>query len=134
MKTKPILLLTALALAIGGGVYGIREYFRGPVDSAGREASAILTPQQLVLEFSADEQVAQAKYGGKVIQVTGMVDKIEGNEVFLKADSPDSYVRCTFLGPPMARVGNEVSIKGVCSGVIILLGVEVQLEQCAIVE
>lgn len=134
MKTKPILLLAAVALAVGGGIYAFREYFRGPVDSAGREASAVLTPQQLVLEFSTNEEVAQAKYGGAVVQVTGMVDKVEGNEVYLKGDIPDAFVRCTFLSPPIARVGNEVSIKGVCSGVIMLLGVEVQLEQCAIVE
>ncbi len=132
MKTRTILLLL-LVLVLAGVIFGLREYFRGPTNSAGRDVAAVVSADQLVSEFLLNEQAAEAKYLGQVVQVQGTASRVEGNEVLLEKDA-DNFVRCTFLSQPTVTAGKEVSIKGVFSGAILLLGVEVQLEQCAIVE
>ena len=134
MKTRPILLLTALALAVGGGVYAYMEYNRGVENTAADAAAASLTAEQLVNEFIDDESAANTKYTGKVVEVKGMVKSIDGNTVLLTAGADDAEVSCTFDSSPMTRVANPVTLKGECAGFDALIGAQVQLVRCAIVE
>ena len=63
-------------------------------------------------EFATDEEASNAQYISKVIQVSGTVDRIEGNDVILATGTPDNTVRCTFDAPPAVRTGSTVAIKG----------------------
>lgn len=134
MKTKAVLLVTVLALAVGGGVYGYREYNRGVANTADETPTEQLTAERLVAEFATDEEASNAKYISKVIQVSGTVDRIEGNDIILSTGTPDNTVRCTFDAPPAVRTGSTVAIKGECAGAIVMIGAEVQMARCAIVE
>ncbi len=134
MKRKTVLLLVVVALGLAGGTYGVREYFRGPEDKSSETAVATLTAEQLALEFMNDEASATAKYVGKVVQVTGTVERIEGKDVFLRTNAADNVVRCTFISKPAIKAEDIVAIKGDCGGAIVMIGAEVQLSQCAVVE
>lgn len=134
MKTRSIVLLSVLVLAVGGGAYAYKEYNRGVEDTSAEAAAATLSAEQLVNEFKADEAASNTKYTGKVVEVAGMVKSIDGNTVVLSAGADDAEVSCTFEASPMARLANNIKVKGECAGFDGLIGAQVQLVRCSIVE
>src|ERR1035437_300852 len=89
-----------------------------------------VTAEQLLTEFTKNEQAANAKYlsesGGKVIQVSGIVAEIDQKgdttlTISLKGLSDSQRINCSMekTGIPEAKslkVGDKVSIKGECTG------------------
>jgi hypothetical protein len=134
MKTSHILLAVGAVATIAGGTYAYREYNRGVADTAGEDAKSTVTAEVLVAEFAADENAANTRYVGQVVEVSGTVKSIEGNTVTLAAGGPDDLVTCAFGSAPAARAATPVKIKGEVSGSMTLMGTEVQLVRCAIVE
>ncbi|MFZ1686827.1 MAG: hypothetical protein WAU70_05385 [Flavobacteriales bacterium] len=134
MKTRSTLLLAAAALAVGVGIYGYSEYNRGVEDTSGESAVATLSAVQLVNEFVADENAANTKYTGKVLEVKGAVKSMDGNAVLLSGGTDDSEVSCTFDKTPKVAPAAVVTIKGECAGFDGLIVAQVQLVRCAIVE
>lgn len=134
MTPKRAILILGIVGATVGGWYAYREYTRGVESTAEESAAATLKAEQLVADFVADENAANAKYVGKVIEVVGTVKSIEGTIVYLRVGDADDVVVCTFDSQPMTRVATPVRIRGECSGAKELLGVEVELMRCAIVE
>ncbi|MEO8067114.1 MAG: hypothetical protein ABI599_05430 [Flavobacteriales bacterium] len=134
MKTKSILLLSTLVLAIGGGSYAYKEYNRGVEDASREDAAAALSAEQLVNEFKADEAASNTKYTGKIVEVVGVVKSVDGSTLVLSAGAEDAEVSCSFESTPMVRTANKVTVKGECAGFDALIGAQVQLVRCAIVE
>ncbi|QQR87163.1 MAG: hypothetical protein IPJ76_02735 [Flavobacteriales bacterium] len=134
MTPKRAILILGIVAASVGGWYAYREYNRGVESTAEESAAATLNAEQLVADFVADENAANTKYVGKVVEVVGTVKSIEGNIVYLGVGAADDVVVCTFTSTPMTRVATPVRIRGEVSGAKELLGIEVELSRCAIVE
>jgi tRNA_anti-like len=134
MTPKRAIIILVLVAASVGGWYAYSEYNRGVESTAEESAAATLKAEQLVADFVADENAANAKYVGKVVQVTGTVKSVEGNTVLVEAGPDGAEVSCTFDAQPLARQATPVIIKGECAGFDGLISAQVQLVRCAIVE
>ncbi len=88
----------------------------------------IVSAEELYKEFTTDKNAAEKKYNGKMIQLTGVINKLESNDsltiavfVFNEGDFGDEGIRCTML----PKYSNDISIfnlkmpitlKAYCSG------------------
>jgi len=102
-----------------------------------------VTAEQLLTEFTKNEQAANAKYlsasGGKVILVSGIIAEIvhKGDttlNISLKGLSDSQRINCSMgkTGIPGARslkAGNKVAMKGVCTGYLDITN-EVSMVNC----
>lgn len=140
MKNRQILILgLILGIALAGalGYY----FFEKPTPSAsGMDAAFTLTSGELFDAFNENEEVANAKYLNQVLEVQGkLADKpVQSDSVMvlvLGSGMGPFGVSCAFAGEEIARAqaartGEEITIKGICSG---FLG-DVNLTQCAVVQ
>jgi len=102
-----------------------------------------VTAEQLLTEFTKNEQAANSKYlsesGGKVIQVSGLIAEIEQKgdttlTISLKGLSDSQRINCSMekTGIPEAKslkAGDKVSIKGECTGYLDITN-EVSMVNC----
>ena len=106
------------------------------------EAYFSLTSQELYSDYQINRQVAEQKFNGKVVEISGFLDKVETPEsmtiaVFVLSDGifGDEGIRCTMLlnhsENIMSNAGQKVKLKGYCTG---YNDTDVILEKCSIVE
>jgi hypothetical protein len=124
---KKILLFGLVALVIGGGV-GYYLYNK-PHEAIGK-ANFTITATDLAAEFDKDETAANAKYIGKdgnmiVVQVSGKISDVKndtsGITIALETGDPINGVSCVLdrFTKQMRtdyKVGEEVKLKGLCTG------------------
>lgn len=148
MKKKSIIrysLLFAFVFAVVAVFYGYKEFNRKPKTLTEETASFSLTQEDLLNAFSTDEKAATLKFGGKVIEVTGIVKLVEtdengNNTVVLSSSSSLSSIRCsidTTQSQTTASIqpNTKISIKGICTGFIadeLGLGSDVILNRCVL--
>jgi hypothetical protein len=120
---KIILLLFAAAVVIGGGV-GYYMWNKPHKDMSKAAAVFSLDADALFSEYEADESAADAKYLGKVVQVSGTVAQVLPGEkitIVLETENGIFGVKCE-LDPfsdvefPDYQPGDKVHLKGECSG------------------
>ena len=134
------LFLFALVIAIAGGGIGYYLWNKPPEGVAKKKPDFILTPAKLLTDFQNNEEAANAKYLGKVVQLNGTILEIVPGEnmemqVILETGDLMARVSCvmkedynTFLERKLKR-GDTVTIKGFCTGVIM----DVVVDRCVIV-
>ena len=123
------------------------QYNRKGLNIADVEASAEVSADDLIRQFSQNESDANKKFLSKIIEVSGTVKKIETNEtglttVVLGDNSSTSSVRCSIdsLQNESAKsipVNAPVKLKGFCTGYIsdeLGLGADVILTNCSLVK
>ena len=127
------LILFGIGLFAAFGTY--MYVFHKPHRNIAKEKPAFtMQADQLLTEFSADEQAGYAKYGNLVVQVTGEVVEINVTEkgASMVYVSPMEGVSCTLDSATVARyepelsnvnVGDEVTLKGQCDGYDFIMGV-----------
>lgn len=112
--------------------------FKKPARTAASEDALFsLSVKELTTEFESNENTANAKYLNKVVQVFGTVETISEseNEISITLKDPGSIagVTCSFDKSEMdknrVKAGQEISIKGICSGFLM----DVVLNKCALV-
>ena len=138
MKQKTILIIAAIAVIVAIAAYAGWYIFRPGNTSVKKGADFELNATELVNAFEMNEEDANAKYLGKIIQVTGRVDDItiekEVVTVTLKNAEDISGVICSFDGSSYPEeeldTGQTVSIKGICSGYLL----DVVLNKCTVVK
>ena len=133
---RNLLGLAAIILACFG--YGFYMYKKKPADIRKEPALYQLSAASLVAEFNKDESAANSKYLDKVIAVKGKIADIKTDSagqatVFLDSGDLMAAVTCSFYQDetPAAkalRQGNEVTIKGKCTGKLM----DVVLNKCSI--
>jgi hypothetical protein len=108
------------------GLYGIYLYNKKPADTRDQNPDFELSSTQLVKDFSADEQAASQKYNDRILLINGKVSEINLNSttVILDAADPIAMVTCSFYADESAhlknlKVGDELKIKGKCTGKLI---------------
>jgi hypothetical protein len=132
MIMRKLLLLLLIFLAIGGG-FAYYQWNK-PHKTVENEDAIQITARQLFTEYSTDEGAADAKYLNRALQVTGTIAVIDMNQdsqrfVILQSDDPLNGVMCTMRDDNwQAQVGQQVSVKGYCSGFIS----DVKLTDCII--
>ncbi len=141
---------TWLKIVIGLIVVGIIAIFliykfvynKQHPDFENLEANYTTTAQVLYQAYKTNNDIASAKYDGKIIAVTGNLSKIETADslviavfVFTQGDFGDEGIRCTMLQKFNNDAGKlqpdgEVKIKGYCTG---FNETDVILEKCSII-
>jgi hypothetical protein len=134
------ILFILLFLAVAGGAIGYYMWNKPHASVSGKTPDFSLSPAALLADFQQDEQAANTKYLGKIIQVSGKIlEIIPGEElqmqVVLETGDLMSRVSCgleenheAFLERGLKK-GDPVTIKGFCSGMTL----DVVLDRCVIV-
>ncbi|HUM89545.1 MAG TPA: hypothetical protein PKV50_08440 [Prolixibacteraceae bacterium] len=128
-----------MALIITTGLLAMSYVFRSPENSVAKEQAVFqIGANDLFSSFETDENAANEKFIGKVIEVSGEVVSTEQTangqlEVLLMVENPMGGVRCVFETAQQKvigklKTGQTVSIKGKCSGMLM----EVVLDNCAL--
>jgi len=120
MKKVLILLLVIGALGAGIGYY----IYNKPVASLeNKKADVVVSASQLIADYEADEKSADAKYHGKVVEVSGKVADIVTNEgkttVHLETPNPMSVITFEMEAGSETgalKAGDEATLKGKCTG------------------
>lgn len=121
MMTRKKTLLFLFFFLLAAIAIGYYFYNKGPED-LGTSKAVSVTAQDLYQAYLADTSVAQDKYTGKVLLVTGLIARIDKNQqdetiVSLKTNEGNAYINCSIENtPPDLTVSSEVRIKGLCSG------------------
>jgi len=136
-KTGRLIIL--LVIIIAGGIAAMSYIFRGSDKSVKNEKAVYaLTSEELFTAFDENETIANEKFLGKVIEVSGEVTGIEKTEngplvILLSASSPMGGIRCTFETnqenvSEKVTTGSTHTVKGKCSGMLM----EVVLDNCSL--
>lgn len=121
-----IIILTAISIAAMG-----IHLFSKPHQGIRNETPVLsINSSLLVADFENNENVANSKYLGKIIEVTGMITEKDSASVILKANDL-AGVNCAMdknYSISTLREGQQVKIKGICTGVL----TDVVLVDCVI--
>ncbi len=140
-RKKNIALLIVLLLA-AGAFTGYHFYNKGPVNIQKANAQQVAATT-LYNDFIADTAVAQKKYSGKILLVSGNVADVSLNQqgqsiILLKTSNGGGFINCT-LQKKTTGIHKEqsIKIKGICSGlgeadVELGLQPDLYLERCII--
>ena len=130
------LILVALLII---ALFGLKEYFRTPRSMMNAKADWTGSDRELAMAFEINEKAANARYLGKVLQVTGFIDNVssEGDSIFnlVLGVEQEAKVSCT-MSPSQnenvrkLRIGDRVSIRGECAGYL----ADVELNRCVLVK
>jgi len=110
--------------------------YNKPRQSAGNKTAAVtLSAIVLYKQYEANENTANKKYLGKVIEVQGSVSAISQQNglsvLSLKTGNPAGAINCQlFTNDKISavKVGDAVTIKGKCTGFLM----DVNLVDCAL--
>lgn len=119
---KTILIILALGLVAGAVVAYM--LWNKPHRTADEKPFAMLTANDLFVEFSTNETVAWEKYRDKVIQISGTVEEIKkdasGNTdiVFTTDDILGKVIVTLKTGANAEAIetGTTLEVKGICNG------------------
>ena len=127
MSTKnKIIIAIALIAAIAFGVYYYvfvySSQHRRQVQS---ETGIVITSDSLVAKYQADEKLANSLYLNKAVVVTGVllsIDKNQEGKTTLVIGRSESFsnvsVTMTSNTPITQKVGESITIKGLCTGAL----------------
>ena len=99
------------------------------------ETAITVTAQAILDAYNTDEKKANTLYLDKAIEVSGEVAGVSKTQqgktvVSLKTTDPMAGIRCTMKEAVEVTTGNNVRIKGICSGFLM----DVTLIDCYIVK
>ena len=123
-KKKTILWLGILLLLLIGAGWAWHLYNKPHQSAAGESSDLSIDADSLYHQYPSDEKIADQKYMGKVISITGKLTDIQhsGNaEIWiLSAQRDGGGVNCQlFAGTkpdPEPQPGDAVTVKGRCTG------------------
>ena len=139
MNRKIKILLVAVAVIILIAVaYLFREYNRTPTNVADITAAETISAPDLIAAFENNETLANEKFTGKIIEVTGVISSIHNEadtvvSVRMETGDPLHKINCALAKNEMAEIknyatGQSIAIKGYCTGYLL----DVELNRCVI--
>ena len=112
-----------IVLGVIGAGFGYYMYNKPVASLEKKKADVQVTAAQLIADYEANEQAANDKYLGKVVEVSGKITDITSEEgklkIHIETPSPMSLVICEMedaTTPGSIKAGDEAKIKGMCSG------------------
>ena len=121
-KTKKIILVAVLLVAVLGASVGYYLYNKGPIDVK-NSSSIKITAEELYKAFSTDSTSSLKKYAGNILLIKGRVTSISVDQqkekiILLKTTADGASINCTMeKDPGNINTNEEVNIKGICSGI-----------------
>ena len=123
--TKLIYAIAVVAISALGGYYYVFVYSKTHHRNVQSEKGIVIVADSLSAQFQANEKEANSKYLNKAIEVTGIIVSIDKNQegkitvIIGRADS-FSNVSVTLISttPLTQKVGETITIKGVCTGAL----------------
>lgn len=146
MKKTRIVLVSLGALAMLAVGVGLMMYYKPHKDFATSAPDVRITAEAFTKAFDADEVNATWAYvkGDKTILVTGKIAEVgmnkDGNvDVILAGSAETGTVSCAMMPDERAKAkklkaGDEVRIKGQCTGRVELIDKQVVMIRCALAE
>ena len=137
MKKKIFLALGILA--ISGVAFAIYLFNKPHQSILNENPDFKLESTQIVSEFENNEDAANKKFNGKVIEVVGIVSeksKDEQGKLNITLQGADiAGIGCVFEKAAQSKAaalseGQEVKIKGICTGILM----DVVMVDCVVVE
>ena len=121
---KWVLMGLLVALAASAGIYFYLNKSHQDIASAKPDLS--VKAAEIIRDYETNEQSANSKYLGKLIEVHGVIGTVDKAEdgtpiILLQSDNPMSTVMCQ-LDPIQVQEniqlesGQAIKVKGLCSG------------------
>lgn len=140
-KNKQLYLLAGVIIFVAAMcLYGYREFTRKPADLTESDAAESLAASDLYKLYYNNEDSANNKYLGKVLEIKGTVIKIENQQdtlltILLGDTLQTSGVSCMLDKKqiPAAKnilAGDVLKLKGICTGFLL----DVELNRCVLVK
>jgi hypothetical protein len=134
--SKPLKIITTLVVIglLTGAIVFYKVWYM-PHRDVKDEAAITVTAQAILDAYNADEKKANKLYLDKAIEVSGEVTDISKTQqgktvVSLKTSNPMAGIRCTMKEAAEVKAGDNVKIKGICSGFLM----DVTLIDCYLVK
>ncbi len=133
------MILIGMLIILTGAVVMLREYFRTPSGMTELKPDWMGTGAELARQFRDDEQQANSRFLGRILEVKGIVDNVssEGDSIFnvMLGFGETGNVSCT-MNPSQngevrkLRPGDTVSVRGECAGFL----ADVELNRCELIK
>ena len=143
MSKKMKIILGALIIIVIG-VVSVLLYINKPHPSYEKlKAEFTLTPKVIYDEFKANGKATGLKYNGKMIELNGVVSKVEASDTlvtvvfaFTQGLFGDEGVRCAMLSKfnkdsKDFKQGDKIDLKGMCQG---FNDTDVIFEKCSLIK
>ena len=147
-RKKRRLILTILAVfviaVISVGAYAYYEFNRKNQDLKNVRPDITITTAELMKEFTGNFKAADSLYKNKVVELTGVITKVDSTEmplvVFFGEKNSMSSIQCS-LDPEhhdtykSIMTGNTTRVKGIYVGAISqdIFGTDIKLNRCVII-
>jgi tRNA_anti-like len=133
MGRRKLLGYSLLGLLAIGAAFAYFMYNQ-PHRSAAKEKGLAVAAMQLCADYEANEEIADKKYIGKLLEVSGTITELTANQknnsVVMLAGSNLSGVQCSLLTNESGlKSGDTVTIKGFCTGYLLP---DVKLDRCVV--
>jgi uncharacterized protein (DUF1330 family) len=131
-KIAGIFLLAAVITAV---YIGYKKYTAGP-DNIQLAKALNVSASVLLDDYTNSEAVANKKYIGKILSVTGEVKEVSRNQegqtvVILKTTDPMNSINCTMEQQTATlQPGSTITLKGLCTGYMM----DVYITRCYLVK
>lgn len=133
-KTVRTVLSLLLLLLFAGAGYVYWQYNK-PHRSAAEEKAIAVNAPQIAAEFEQDENIANKKYLGNAVCISGRISELSVNQqnkpVVILTGTSMSGVQCSLLKDAASlRKGDSITVTGFCSGYL----TDVVLDRCIVKE
>jgi hypothetical protein len=137
MKTRTRLIIIISVVVIVAVFFMWKWVFKQADSSvAGKKAEVEISAPALVKAFETNENVANQKYNGKILLVSGIISDVKEDpqfiSVYLKDTDATSGVMCSFNKGVVKlkefKPGEEIKLKGICTGYLM----DAVLNKCAL--
>jgi hypothetical protein len=125
-RNTKIILLAIIVLISAIGLYAYKEYNRTAKDIATITPAFTLRSNIIIDEFTKNDSIANAKYLGKTIALSGNLKAIDKDEngfytVVMGDTSSTTSVRCSMDSlhnneASTLKEGTTINVKGICTG------------------
>jgi hypothetical protein len=137
MKTRTRLIIISVIVIIVAVFFMWKWVFRQADSSvASKKAEVEISAPALIKAFETNENLANQKYNGKILSVSGIISDVKEDpqfiSVYLKDTDATSGVMCSFNKGVVKlkefKPGEKVKLKGICTGYLM----DAVLNKCAL--
>ncbi len=132
-------MLVVVAIVIAAA-FAYFEYNREPADLTSLKAQVTVSAIELVNEYETNEEVANARYLGKTVDVTGIIAEINNQKdtlvnVMLGDAAGLHKISCLLSSTHAAtiqsfEINDSITLRGICTGYLM----DVELNRCVIIK
>lgn len=119
---KRIIIVSVILIIAAAGLYGYKMYQQKTPDVVNKKPDVAVSVKELLDAFSKDTTVARKQYVDKIVEVTGIIKRIDTTgSVVMGDEGSTSEVTVGFDRRHMKdfekmKVGSVAVVQGICSG------------------